>query len=97
MTIASDGVGLRDRTTVFLSLLPSRRKDRRLVLAMGSGPQTTAWLHMFWHAAFALLVIACAFTKDDDTPLAWGLFAGGAAIAGVLGLAERLRETLDKR
>ena len=88
MTIASDG---RNRTTV---LLP-RGKDRRLVLAMGSGPTTTAWLSMFWHAAFALLVIA--FTKDDDTPLVWGLFVAVAALAVVLGLAEPLRETLDKR
>jgi GGDEF domain-containing protein len=27
---------------------------------LGGGPQTTAWLYMFWHAGFALLVIAYA-------------------------------------
>src|SRR5690242_15528986 len=27
---------------------------------LGAGPQTTAWLYMFWHAGFPLLVIAYA-------------------------------------
>src|SRR4029077_5281109 len=27
---------------------------------LGAGPQTTAWLYMFWHGGFALLVIAYA-------------------------------------
>ena len=30
---------------------------------LGSGPQTTAWLYMFWHGAFPLLVIAYAWNK----------------------------------
>ena len=25
---------------------------------LGAGPQTTAWLYMFWHGVFPLLVIA---------------------------------------
>jgi PAS domain S-box-containing protein len=32
----------------------------------GSGPQTTGWLYMFWHAGFPLVVIVFALVKDDD-------------------------------
>lgn len=174
MTIASDDMGLRNRPTVFLSLLPPLKADRRLAVAMvaasvaifvvlapfakaplapvlgfipvyqsalfmsdaitaailfgqfsiqrtrallllstaylftaiaivphtlsfpglfapgglmGSGPQTTVWLYMLWHAGFPLLVIAYSFAKQDDTPLAAplasALWAGAAAIAVV--------------
>ena len=31
---------------------------------LGSGPQTTAWLYMFWHAGFPLFVCAFALLKD---------------------------------
>jgi hypothetical protein len=35
----------------------------------GAGPQTTAWLYMFWHGGFPLFVIAYARLKDDrDAP-----------------------------
>ena len=34
---------------------------------LGAGPQTTAWLYMFWHAGFPLLVIAYALLKDDGS------------------------------
>lgn len=30
---------------------------------LGAGPQTTAWLYMFWHGVFPLLVIAYALMK----------------------------------
>ncbi|MEW6643787.1 MAG: GGDEF domain-containing protein [Pseudomonadota bacterium] len=30
----------------------------------GAGPQTTAWLYMFWHAGFPILVIAYTLSKD---------------------------------
>ena len=30
---------------------------------LGAGPQSTAWLYMFWHGAFPLLVIAYAFLE----------------------------------
>jgi PAS domain S-box-containing protein len=30
---------------------------------LGAGPQTTAWLYMFWHGAFPLAVIGYALTK----------------------------------
>ena len=33
---------------------------------LGSGPQSTAWLYMFWHAGFPLLVIAYAALKRVD-------------------------------
>ena len=56
---------------------------------MGSGPQTTVWLYMLWHAGFPLLVIAYAFTGHDDTPLPAPrtalLVAIGTAAAVVVG------------
>ncbi len=33
---------------------------------LGAGPQTTAWLYMFWHGVFPLVVIAYALLKDRD-------------------------------
>src|SRR6266446_6199404 len=30
---------------------------------LGAGPQSTAWLYMFWHGGFPLLVIAYALLK----------------------------------
>ena len=33
---------------------------------LGAGPQSTAWLYMFWHAGFPLLVIAYALLKPVD-------------------------------
>src|SRR5205807_8136042 len=32
---------------------------------LGAGPQSTAWLYMFWHGGFPLLVIAYALLKDE--------------------------------
>ncbi|QCP48907.1 sensor histidine kinase [Trinickia violacea] len=40
---------------------------------IGAGPQSTAWIYMFWHAGFPLFVIAYALLKGeriDDGPLA---------------------------
>src|SRR5260221_9859090 len=31
---------------------------------LGAGPQSTAWLYMFWHAGFPPFVIAYAFLKS---------------------------------
>jgi PAS domain S-box-containing protein len=31
----------------------------------GAGPQSTAWLYMFWHAGFPIVVIAYVFTQED--------------------------------
>jgi PAS domain S-box-containing protein len=33
---------------------------------LGAGPQTTAWLYMFWHGGFPLTVIAYALVKNRD-------------------------------
>src|SRR5438552_8707541 len=33
---------------------------------LGAGPQSTAWLYMFWHGGFPLLVIAYALLKSPD-------------------------------
>jgi signal transduction histidine kinase len=32
----------------------------------GAGPQSTAWLYMFWHGGFAVVVIAFALVKDRE-------------------------------
>jgi signal transduction histidine kinase/ActR/RegA family two-component response regulator len=32
---------------------------------LGAGPQSTAWLYMFWHGGFPAFVIAYAFSKDE--------------------------------
>jgi two-component system sensor histidine kinase/response regulator len=32
---------------------------------LGAGPQSTAWLYMFWHGGFPAFVIAYAFFKDE--------------------------------
>src|SRR5437867_3055852 len=33
---------------------------------LGAGPQSTAWLYMFWHGGFPLLVIGYALLKSPD-------------------------------
>src|SRR5688572_33030355 len=33
---------------------------------LGAGPQTTAWLYMFWHGGFPLAVIAYCFVKERN-------------------------------
>lgn len=33
---------------------------------LGAGPQTTAWLYMFWHGGFPIFVIAYAFLARDS-------------------------------
>lgn len=33
---------------------------------LGAGPQSTAWLYMFWHGGFPLFVIAYAFLKGGE-------------------------------
>jgi signal transduction histidine kinase/ActR/RegA family two-component response regulator len=37
---------------------------------LGAGPQSTAWLYMFWHGGFPALVIAYAFCKDEPATTA---------------------------
>ena len=49
---------------------------------LGAGPQTTAWLYMFWHAGFPLCVVAYALCKPEG--LATGRAAGGHPAAAIL-------------
>ncbi|MBV8393886.1 MAG: MASE4 domain-containing protein [Alphaproteobacteria bacterium] len=57
---------------------------------IGSGPQTTVWLYMFWHSGFPLLMMVFTFIKDDDRPIeAPGkalLLSIGSTIVAVLAL-----------
>jgi signal transduction histidine kinase len=39
---------------------------------LGAGPQTTAWLYMFWHAGFPLCVIGYAWLKRSNPSAARG-------------------------
>jgi signal transduction histidine kinase/ActR/RegA family two-component response regulator len=48
---------------------------------LGAGPQTTAWLFMFWHGGFPLCVIAYALLKDPAERTGRGAGRAGAAIA----------------
>jgi two-component system, NarL family, sensor histidine kinase UhpB len=34
---------------------------------LGAGPQSTAWLYMFWHGGFPLLVIVYAMLETSNT------------------------------
>jgi signal transduction histidine kinase len=53
---------------------------------LGAGPQSTAWLYMFWHGGFPLLVIAYALLKCEtrDTTRAAPGTAVLASVAAVL-------------
>ena len=54
---------------------------------LGAGPQSTAWLYMFWHAGFPLMVVAYALLKDDKRESASREDAGIALFTGVIGVA----------
>jgi PAS domain S-box-containing protein len=65
---------------------------------LGAGPQTTAWLYMFWHGGFPIFVIAYALLKDSNRgasgpswlrrhALPLGVLAVVAAAAGLTLLA----------
>lgn len=58
---------------------------------ISAGPQTTAWLYMFWHAGFPILVIAYALSEDRriaDEASARAAMLG--AVAMTLGAAAAL-------
>ena len=38
---------------------------------LGAGPQTTAWLYMFWHGVFPLAVIAATLSRNGGYGAAW--------------------------
>ena len=56
---------------------------------LGAGPQSTAWLYMFWHAAFPLFVVAYALLKRAPEvapspyrlPVVWSATAAVGAAA----------------
>jgi signal transduction histidine kinase len=61
---------------------------------LGAGPQTTAWLYMFWHGGFPLLAGAYALLKDEGPgttqpgrhPGVAVLSAGAVVLGAVCGL-----------
>ncbi len=56
---------------------------------LGAGPQTTAWLYMFWHAGFPLSVVAYSLFRRGGGILRQG-FAPGALIAFGVGTVAAL-------
>jgi two-component system sensor histidine kinase/response regulator len=57
---------------------------------LGAGPQTTAWLYMFWHGGFPLLVIVYSFTKqraasNRAAPASRAVLAGIGAVVVAAG------------
>src|ERR1051325_7701679 len=48
---------------------------------LGAGPQSTAWLYMFWHAGFPACVIAYALLERTERPVS------SAASASAIGLS----------
>ena len=58
---------------------------------LGAGPQSTAWLYVFWHGGFPLTVIAYALLKDRNIATARSgrlalLLSIGAVVGAVVGL-----------
>ena len=54
---------------------------------LGAGPQSAAWLYMFWHGGFPLFVILYALLKDEDSK---AVAASGTALdtgSGRIGIA----------
>jgi signal transduction histidine kinase/DNA-binding response OmpR family regulator len=50
---------------------------------LGAGPQTTAWLYMFWHAGFPLFVIGYAVLRGSPGDTMPAGQTRGSAVAGV--------------
>src|SRR5205807_451263 len=48
---------------------------------LGAGPQSTAWLFMFWHGGFPLCVIAYALLKNDRREIDGPAGRAGVAIS----------------
>ena len=58
---------------------------------LGAGPQSTAWLYMFWHGGFPLFVIAYALLRGDArgsriSPVK-NLRRGGSGVAILIGVS----------
>jgi signal transduction histidine kinase/CheY-like chemotaxis protein len=50
---------------------------------LGAGPQTTAWLYMFWHGGFPLLVIGYALQPRPAGDVAMGMNVRVAILASI--------------
>ena len=66
---------------------------------LGAGPQTTAWLYMFWHAGFPLCVIGYVWMKRATRPTpsasaAIGLIAVLSAVVALTALATAGQQAL---
>jgi PAS domain S-box-containing protein len=48
---------------------------------LGAGPQSTAWLYMFWHCGFPLAVIGYALQKPNGGEAGPGFRSAGGAVA----------------
>jgi signal transduction histidine kinase/CheY-like chemotaxis protein len=62
---------------------------------LGAGPQTTAWIYMFWHGGFPLFVMAYALLRggprDAVANAGWGhVLAAGAAVIVAVSLVSAL-------
>jgi len=62
---------------------------------LGAGPQTTAWIYMFWHGGFPLFVIAYALLRggprDGVANAGWGIvLAAGLGVTAVVVLLSAL-------
>lgn len=51
---------------------------------LGAGPQSTAWLYMFWHGGFPAFVVGYGLIKDRDRGVATEPHARSAMLASVL-------------
>jgi len=61
---------------------------------LGAGPQTTAWLYIFWHAGLPLFVIAYALLKEERSTARLRDGSVGAAILwSVVGVASLVGAT----
>ncbi|MDN7180330.1 GGDEF domain-containing protein [Caballeronia sp. SEWSISQ10-4 2] len=52
---------------------------------LNAGPQSTAWIYMFWHAGFPLFVIAYALLKDKKQSRTMGNTVGSGGLVFVVG------------
>ncbi|WP_244106226.1 sensor domain-containing diguanylate cyclase [Paraburkholderia phenazinium] len=52
---------------------------------LNAGPQSTAWIYMFWHAGFPCFVIAYALLKDKKQPRAMNGTIGAGRLMLVVG------------
>ena len=68
---------------------------------LGAGPQSTAWLYMFWHGAFPLFVIGYALLKRNETEdaevrktMAWSILAALLLAVLLIALSTAGKEAL---